>query len=118
MRSSRFGGLLLGIGAVVGVAAVVGLVTGFEPSRLPAAMLDLAVYKLTFVAAAGLLVAGAVLRRYGLRGDRGGERTSGAGGVAAARAAPVLPAPPAEVTSARSEPRSKVDVPRDGRGDA
>jgi len=46
MRSSRFGGFLLGVGAVVGVAAVVGLATGFEPSRLPPALLDIAAYKL------------------------------------------------------------------------
>jgi hypothetical protein len=64
MKTGRFGGLLLATGAVVGVAAVVGLVTGFEPSRLPAALIDIAVYKLTFVAAAGLLAAGAIVRRY------------------------------------------------------
>jgi hypothetical protein len=67
MKTGRFGGLLLATGAAVGVAAVVGLVTGFEPSRLPAALIDIAVYKLTFAAAAGLLAAGAIVRRHGKR---------------------------------------------------
>ena len=73
MKTGRFGGLLLATGAVVGVAAVVGLVTGFEPSRLPAALIDIAVYKLTFVAAAGLLAAGAIVRRYAKRDADDGE---------------------------------------------
>jgi hypothetical protein len=63
MRPGRFGTFLLATGAVVGVAAVVGLVVGFEPSRLPRALLDVAAYKLTFLAAGGLLAAGAILRR-------------------------------------------------------
>ena len=67
MKTGRFGGLLLATGAAVGVAAVVGIVTGFEPSRLPPALLDIAVYKLTFAAAAGLLGAGAIVRRYATR---------------------------------------------------
>jgi hypothetical protein len=66
-KTGRFGGLLLATGAAVGVAAVVGIVTGFEPSRLPAALIDIAVYKLTFAAAAGLLTAGAIVRRYAKR---------------------------------------------------
>ena len=40
--------MLLAIGAAVGVIAVVGLVAGFEPSKLPPALLNIAVYKLTF----------------------------------------------------------------------
>ena len=63
MRPGRFGTFLLGTGVVVGVTAVVGLVVGFEPSRLPPALLDVAAYKLTFLAAAGLLAAGAIIRR-------------------------------------------------------
>jgi hypothetical protein len=74
MHTRRFGAMLLATGAVVGVAAVVGLVVGFEPSRLPRALLDIAVYKLTFAAAAGLLAAGAIVRRHGNRasGDEAG----------------------------------------------
>ena len=64
MRPSRFGQLLLVIGGVVGVAAVIGLVVGFEPAELPASLVNIAVYKLTFAAAAGLLAAGAIVRRY------------------------------------------------------
>ena len=67
MRTSRFGQLLLVVGGAVGVAAVVGLVVGFEPAKLPPALLNIAVYKLTFAAAAGLLAAGAIVRRYGRR---------------------------------------------------
>ena len=63
----RLGEVLLAIGAVVGVVAVVGLVVGFEPSKLPPALLNIAVYKLTFGAAAGLLAAGAVVRRHAKR---------------------------------------------------
>jgi hypothetical protein len=59
------GAALLATGAVVGVVAVVGLMVGFEPSRLPRALLDIAAYKLTFAAAVGLLTAGAIIRRYG-----------------------------------------------------
>lgn len=69
MRTSQFGKLLLGIGGVVGVAAVIGLVVGFEPASLPTALVNIAVYKLTFLAAAGLLAAGAILRRYARRSE-------------------------------------------------
>jgi hypothetical protein len=64
MRTSRFGQLLLVVGGSVGVAAVVGLVLGFQPARLPDALLNVAVYKLTFAAAAGQLAAGANVDRY------------------------------------------------------
>lgn len=69
MGASRFGQLLLGIGGAVGVAAVIGLVIGFEPAALPPALVNIAVYKLTFAAAAGLLAAGAIVRRYARRDD-------------------------------------------------
>jgi hypothetical protein len=69
MRASRFGQILLAIGGLVGVTAVVGLVVGFEPAKLPAALLNIAVYKLTFAAAGGLLAAGAIVQRYARRDD-------------------------------------------------
>lgn len=46
------------------------LVVGFEPAKLPAALLNIAVYKLAFAAAAGLLAAGAIVQRYARRDDR------------------------------------------------
>ena len=67
MRAAHLGQLLLGLGAVVGVLAGLALVLGFEPARLPAALLNIAAYKLTFLAAFGLLAAGAVVQRYARR---------------------------------------------------
>jgi hypothetical protein len=65
MRATKAGSLLLALGVLVGAAAGAGLLVGFEPARLPAALLNVAAYKLTFLAAFGLLAAGAVFRRYG-----------------------------------------------------
>ena len=67
MRISRFGSLFLAAGAVVGAAAGIGLLFGFEPASLPPALLNIAAYKLTFIGAFGLLAAGAVMIRYGKR---------------------------------------------------
>jgi hypothetical protein len=66
MLLRRVGDTLLAIGALVGVAAIVGYELDFIPS-LPPAMLKLVIYKLVFVAGIGFLVAGAVVRRLGLR---------------------------------------------------
>jgi hypothetical protein len=57
----------MALGMGVGIVAGLGLLVGFEPSRLPPAVLDLAAYKLTFIAAVGLLIAGAAVVRYGRR---------------------------------------------------
>ena len=67
MRADRVGPLLLVLGLVVGGAAGIGLLTGFEPAQLPRALLNIAAYKLTFLAAGGLLAAGALLVRHGRR---------------------------------------------------
>ena len=64
MRVARIGPFLLALGLVVGVAAGVGLLVGFEPARLPRELLNIAAYKLTFLAAGGLLAAGALALRY------------------------------------------------------
>lgn len=72
MRLTRAGSLLLTLGALVGVVASIGLVLGFEPSRLPPALLNVAAYKLTFLAAFGLIAGGAVVVRYGRRESQGG----------------------------------------------
>jgi hypothetical protein len=67
VRTTKFGGFLLAIGATVGVAGVIGLVIGFEPARLPPALLNVAAYKLTFAAAAALLATGAIVLRHSKR---------------------------------------------------
>ena len=67
MRADKIGRLLLAVGLLVGIAGGVGLLTGFEPARLPAALLNIAAYKLTFLAAFGLIAAGAIFRRYARR---------------------------------------------------
>ena len=67
MRIERIGKSLLALGLVVGAAAGVGLLLGFEPAQLPRELLNIAAYKLTFLAAGGLLVGGALLLRYGRR---------------------------------------------------
>jgi hypothetical protein len=64
MRAARIGPFLLALGLVVGVAAGVGLLVGFEPAQLPRELLNIAAYKLTFLAAGGLLAAGALALRY------------------------------------------------------
>ena len=87
MPGARLGHLLLALGLVVGCAAGVGLLVGFAPARLPPALLNIAAYKLTFVAALGLLAAGAVSLRHARRretrspdtrrSDRDGAATRG-----------------------------------------
>ena len=51
------------LGLVVGVGAGVGLLLDFEPARLPRELLNIAAYKLTFLATGGLLAAGALALR-------------------------------------------------------
>ena len=50
MRSAHIGRLLLTLGVLVGAAASVGVLVGFEPARLPPTLLNVAAYKLTFIA--------------------------------------------------------------------
>jgi hypothetical protein len=71
MPSSRTGRLLLGLGVLVGTVASVGLLIGFEPARLPPALLNIAAYKLTFLAALGLIAGGAVVTRHTRRNSTG-----------------------------------------------
>ena len=73
MRAARFGSLLLSLGVLVGVAAGVGLLVGFEPARLPRVLLNIAAYKLTFLAALGLIAAGAIVLRYTRREELQGS---------------------------------------------
>ena len=50
-------------GAIVGGAAGIALALGLRLDQLPGWMITVGMYKLAFIAAAGLLVAGAVLGR-------------------------------------------------------
>ena len=70
MSATRLGRVLLALGVLVGVAAAVGLLLGFEPARLPPALLNAAAYKLTFLAALAILAGGASLVRYGRQRGR------------------------------------------------
>ena len=76
MRSSRIGTLLLSTGLVIGVGATAAWFAGIKVV-VPAEVVTLMAYKLAFGGAAGLLIAGAVVRRYGLlgRGGRAADRS-------------------------------------------
>ena len=63
MRASTAAKILLIIGAVVGGAAGVALALGFRVDQFPPWTITVGMYKLAFVAAAGLLTAGALLGR-------------------------------------------------------
>ena len=73
MRRDTLGTALLILGLLVGLAAVAGMAVGFTPALSPF-VLRLVVYKLGFAAAAGLLVAGALVRRAAGRGRPGAAR--------------------------------------------
>lgn len=77
MSAARVGRLLLALGLLVGCVACVGLLVGFEPARLPPTLLNIAAYKLTFIAALGLLAAGAVALRSGRRAEAAKRGPSG-----------------------------------------
>jgi hypothetical protein len=63
MRGSSISKALLILGAVVGMAAGIALALGIRLDRLPPWMITVGMYKLVFIAAGGLLVAGAMLGR-------------------------------------------------------
>ena len=67
MSATRIGRLLLALGVLVGGAAGIAMLLGFEPARLPRAVLNIAVYKLTFLAALAILAAGATVLRHAWR---------------------------------------------------
>lgn len=70
MRLSKIAAFCFGVGLFVGGAASAGLLVGFEPSRLPPALLDIAAYKLAFIASFTLFGVGAVLTRHARKADR------------------------------------------------
>jgi hypothetical protein len=107
MRVRLLGTFFLTLGLLVGTVAAVALIVGFEPSRLPAALLDLAAYKLTFLAAFGLIAAGAVLARHARRGE-----TSVYAPPALDRAA--RPGAGAEIATAATAPALGTAIPASG----
>jgi hypothetical protein len=110
MRPKGIGRLLLGLGMGVGVLAGVGLLVGFEPARLPPALLNIAAYKLTFGAALGLIVAGAAVVRYGRRDARNASEATGGELPRLGEGAP--PEPPIDVRRARERARERSREPR------
>ena len=67
MRLRNLSKAFYALGLFVGGAASMGLLVGFEPARLPAALLNIAAYKLTFLAALFLIAAGAGVARFARR---------------------------------------------------
>jgi hypothetical protein len=63
MRSSKLAKALLILGALVGCVAGLALALGLRLDQLPSWMITVGMYKLAFIAAGGLLVAGALLGR-------------------------------------------------------
>lgn len=59
----RVANICLAIGGSVAVLGVAAVALGLRPSALPPALLDIAAFKLVFLAAGGLIVAGALLGR-------------------------------------------------------
>ena len=70
MRGSAVGRTLLVLGTVVGGVAGLALALGFRVDRLPPWMITVGMYKLAFIAAGGLLVAGALIGRAAQRKSR------------------------------------------------
>jgi hypothetical protein len=63
MRTSTVSKALLILGALVGGATGIALALGLRLDHLPAWMITVGMYKLAFIAAGGLFVAGALLGR-------------------------------------------------------
>jgi hypothetical protein len=108
----RFASLLLGLGAAIGGVGAIGLAVGFEPSRLPSALIDISVYKLVFIAAAAVLGSGAVVMRAERRYRAADEsKRVTATSVDARRGAELGEGDPAEALRRRTSAR---DRERDG----
>jgi hypothetical protein len=71
MRPAHIGRLLLTLGLLVGVAASIGLSSASSPPGCPRTLINLAAYKLTYIAALGLLAGGAMLLRLARRPEPG-----------------------------------------------
>lgn len=73
MRASTIARGLLIIGALVGAGAGIALALGLGVSSIPPWMITVGMYKLAFIAAGGLLVAGAMVGRAAMRRSRGDD---------------------------------------------
>jgi len=81
MRTNLAGRALLGLGVTIGVAATVAWFVGFDPTTLPPALLRIAAFKLTGLAAFGLMAAGATVIKFSRGAEQGrGQSLSGGGG--------------------------------------
>jgi membrane protein implicated in regulation of membrane protease activity len=67
MRASTIARGLLLVGALVGAGAGIALALGLGVSSIPSWMITVGMYKLAFIAAGGLLVAGAMVGRAAMR---------------------------------------------------
>lgn len=76
MHSSTVAKSLLLLGVLVGGSAGVALALGFRVDQLPPWMITVGMYKLAFIAAGGLLAAGAVLGRAAQKRLSGVDATS------------------------------------------
>ena len=100
MRASSVSKALLVLGALVGCVTGVALALGLRLDQLLPWMITVGMYKLAFISAAGLLVAGALLgraaresSRRSTQRDADGARRVGAGGWAEGERVPRQPDP-------------------------
>lgn len=107
MRLSTAGRALVMVGALVGTAAGIGLAVGFDISRVPPWMITVGMYKLAFIAAGGLLFAGAALGR-AARQNRPNDADRGP------RAVGPGPARFADGTPRETEPVERKNRPESG----
>lgn len=63
MRAATVAKSLLVLGLLVGIATGLALALGFDVDRIPSWMVTVGMYKLAFIAAGGLLAAGALMGR-------------------------------------------------------
>lgn len=63
MRATQVGTALRVLGLAVGLGAAAALLLGFDLTRLSPFWIKIAIYKLAFIAALALLIAGAMIGR-------------------------------------------------------
>ncbi|HET6702669.1 MAG TPA: hypothetical protein VFH14_12740 [Gemmatimonadaceae bacterium] len=103
MRASTIARGLLLVGALVGAGAGIALALGLGVSSIPSWMITVGMYKLAFIAAGGLLVAGAMVGRAAMRRS-GGDDAPSAIGPGPCTDADQSPRQPQKVESERGQP--------------